>query len=169
MINDMKHKLTLLYYWLVRAMLFFFPDVPFIMRLRGWLYSLCMLHAGKNFQVAHNVIIVSAEGLSVGDNVYFAYGCVLIADKNVTIGNDVMFGPLCLLVCGNHTLRNGSYRWSKDEYKPIVIGNGSWIGGSCVVLPGANLPPGSVLAANSTLTKDYSKDHSGVYASGGGS
>ena len=160
----MKHYLKLLHYWFVRTILYFFPDIPFVMRFRGWLYSFAMPHAGRNFQVAHNVIIVSAEGLSVGDNVYFAYGCVIIADKDVRIGNDVMLGPMCLLACGNHVLRNGSYRWGGDFYAPITIANGSWIGGGCVLLAGGTLPSHSVLAANSTLTKDYQAEPSGIYA-----
>lgn len=159
----MIHHLRLLHYWLVRVLLYFLPDHPLVMRFRGWLYSLAMPHAGRNFQVAHNVILVSAEGLTVGDNVYVAYGCVLIADKDVHIGNDVMFGPLCIVANGNHVFRNGSYRWGEDAYAPISIGDGSWIGGGGTLLPGAGLPPRSVLAANSTLTKDYSNMPSGVY------
>lgn len=159
----MRHKIRLLWYWLVRVMLYLMPDHPTVMRFRGWLYSLAMPHAGKNFQVAHNVIMVSAEGLSVGDNVYIAYGCVVIADKNVTIGNDVMFGPLCLVASGNHVFRNGSYRWGEDAYAPISVGDGSWIGGGGILCPGASLPPRSVLAANSTLTKDFSHSPSSVY------
>jgi maltose O-acetyltransferase len=160
---DMKHQIRLLWYWLVRVLLYFMPDHPIIMRFRGWLYSLFMPQAGKNFQVAHNVIMVSAGGLTVGDNVYLAYGCVIIADKDVTIGDNVMFGPLCLVASGNHVFRNGSYRWGEDSYSPIVVGNGSWIGGGGVLLPGAKMPPKSVLAANSTLTKDFSQSPSGIY------
>lgn len=159
----MAHHLRLLHYWLVRVLLYFFPDFPLIMRFRGWLYSIAMPKVGKNFQVAHNVVIVSAEGLTVGDNVYIAYGCVLIADKDVTFGNNVMFGPLCLVACGNHVLKDGSYRWSEDVYAPISVGNGSWVGGGSILLPGARLPQSSVLAANSTLTKDFSDCPSGVY------
>ena len=159
----MKHYLKLMYYWLVRVCLFFMPDLPVFMRFRGWLYSFAMPHAGRNFQVAHNVIMVSVEGLTVGNNVYIAYGCILIADKDVTIGDNVMFGPLCLVACGNHVLEDGSYRWSEDFYAPISVGNGSWVGGGSVLLPGAGLPQSSVLAANSTLTKDFVKCPSGVY------
>jgi len=160
----MKHQLTLLYYWLVRTLLYFLPDHHIFMRLRGWLYSFAMPHAGRNFQVAHNVVLVSAEGLTVGDNVYLAHGCVIIADRDVTIGNDVMFGPMCLLACGNHVQKDGSYRWSEDVYAPIAIGDGSWVGGSSVLVPGAHLPAKSVLAANSTLTKDFSNEKAGIYA-----
>ena len=51
----MKHRLLLLYSWLVKTVLFFFPDVPLIMRFRGFLYGLGMPSCGSNFQVAHNV------------------------------------------------------------------------------------------------------------------
>ena len=54
----MKHRLLLLYSWLVKTVLFFLPDIPLIMRFRGFLYSLGMPSCGSNFQVAHNVIIL---------------------------------------------------------------------------------------------------------------
>ena len=63
----MKHRLLLLYSWLIKTMLFFFPDIPLIMRFRGFLYSLGMPSCGSNFQVAHNVTLNSIEGLTVGN------------------------------------------------------------------------------------------------------
>lgn len=159
----MRHHITLLWNWFVRVILFMLPDHPLVMRLRGWLYSFGMHRAGKNFQVAHNVTIVTSEGLSVGDNVYIAYGCVVIADKDVMIGDNVMFGPLCMVSSGNHVFRNGSYRWGEDQYKPIVVGKDSWIGGGCVLLAGSYFPCKSVLAANSTLNKNYKDSPSGIY------
>ena len=106
----MKHRLLLLYSWLIKTMLFFFPDIPLIMRFRGFLYSLGMPSCGSNFQVAHNVTLNSIEGLTVGNNVYLAMGNIIYAHGKAIIGNNVMFGPGCLLTTGNHTFGDGSYR-----------------------------------------------------------
>ena len=149
----MTHKIKQLYCWFVRTSLFFLPDAPIFMKFRGWLYKPALKHVGKNFQVAHNVQIVCGDGLEIGDNVYIAYNCIFIASKDVYIGNNVMFGPMCLVVCDNHIMENGTFRSGKCIYKPIVIEDNSWVGGHCVILPGARLPKNSILAANTNLGK----------------
>ena len=160
---ELKHKLKQLYCWFIRATLFFLPDVPIIMRFRGGLYSLVLKSCGENFQVAHNVHLVCVDGMEVGSNVYFAYSSVFIANKDVYIGDNVMFGPMCLLVCDNHTMKEGSYRYGECIYKPIHIGDNSWVGGHCVILAGANLPNGSILAANSTLGKNFDSNVPAIF------
>lgn len=159
----MKHRLLLLYSWAVRVLLFFLPDVPFIMRFRGMLYGWAMKKCGKNFQVAHNVILNSLEGLSVGDNVYIAMNNVIFSHGSITVEDNVMFGPSCTVTSGNHTFVNGSYRYGEPIEKPILIKEGSWIGANCVVLPGAELPPHSVLAAGAVLTSLVACEE-GIYA-----
>lgn len=159
----MKHKFLLLYSWLVRVVLYFLPDIPIIMRFRGWLYSLGMQSAGKNFQVAHNVILNSIEGLSVGNNVYFSMGNILFSFAGVYIGNEVIFGPDCLLTTGNHTFKEDSYRFGLSENKPVRINEGSWIGAHCVILAGAVFPTQSILAAGAVLTGNFQNTTKGLY------
>ena len=148
----MKHRLLLLYSWLIKTMLFFFPDIPLIMRFRGFLYSLGMPSCGSNFQIAHNVTLNSIEGLTVGNNVYLAMGNIIYAHGKAIIGNNVMFGPGCLLTTGNHTFGDGSYRYGVSVEKEVRIKDGCWIAAHCVVLPGAVLPARSILAAGAVLT-----------------
>lgn len=159
----MKHRLILLYSWAVRVLLFFLPDVPFIMRFRGLLYSFAMKKCGRNFQVAHNVILNSIEGLSVGDNVYIAMNNVVFSHGIIIIEDNVMFGPSCTITSGNHTFLNGSYRYGEPIEKPIIIMEGAWIGANCVILPGVKFPPRSVLAAGAVLTSSID-DVEGIYA-----
>jgi maltose O-acetyltransferase len=161
----MKHNFLLIYTWLIRSCLFFFPDIPFIMRFRGWLYSFGMKRCGKNFQVAHSVIINSLEGLSTGDNVYFAMNSIFYTYHNVDIGDNVMFGPACLLTSGNHSFSDDSYRYGPSIYDNIRIENGCWIAAHCVVLSGAFLPARSILAAGTVLTRNLAhRETDAIYA-----
>lgn len=157
----MKHKFLLLYAWLIHSFFFFMPDYPLLMRFRGFLYGLGMNRCGRNFQVAHSAIINSLEGLSVGDNVYVANYSVILS-KGVEIGNNVLIGPSCVLSSSNHILHNGSFRYKTEEGLGIKIGDGSWVASNCTLLSGAELPPSSVLAANSVLTSkiELRKSHS---------
>lgn len=159
----MKHKLLLIYTWFIRVCLYFLPDIPLVMRFRGWLYSFGMKSSGKNFQVAHNVILNSLEWLSVGDNVYFAMGNISLCFGGIKVENNVMFGPNCVLTAGNHTYLNGSYRFGPSKSSPIIIGCGSWIGANCTILPGVNFPKSSVAAAGSVITKTMKYNGIGIY------
>ena len=126
----MKHKLLLVYSWLVRTALFFLPDIPFFMRFRGWLYGLGMAKRGRDFQVTHDVVIKDLQGISVGKHVFV----------------------------GNHSSQNGSYRYGKGNVGHIHIGRGSWVAGNCTVQKDSALPANSVLSANSFLNKVFTEE-----------
>lgn len=147
----MKHKLLLLYSWFVRTLLIWLPDVPFIMRFRGWLYGLGMRSCGKNFQVAHSASLQGVENFIVGCDAYFANQVIVLASTTIRIEDEVMIGPNSVLVTGNHTLYNGSFRYASAPARSIFLRRGAWVAANCTVLAGAILPEGSVLSANSCL------------------
>lgn len=67
--------------------------------------------------------------------------------------NEVMIGFSSILVSGNHTRIDGSFRYGKSQTSPVNIGYGSWVGANCTIVAGGNLPLGSLLAANSVISK----------------
>ena len=67
----MKHKLLLLYSWFIRTIMFFLPDMPIIMRSRGFLYGLGMAKCGKNIQVTHDAILRDLENICMGGEFYW--------------------------------------------------------------------------------------------------
>lgn len=147
----MRHKLLLLYSWFVRTLLIWLPDIPFIMRFRGWLYGLGMKSCGKNFQVAHSVDFKCLDQMVVGDNCLLGNGVIFLGSGKIIIEDEVLVGPHCVLASGNHAFLNGSYRYAHGKCSSIFLKFGCWIGANCTILPGAILPKGSVLAANSCL------------------
>lgn len=157
----MKHRLIMLYCWAIRSFMFFLPDLPLIMRFRGWLYGLGMKKIGRNFQVAHNVILNSIENLEVGNNVYIGQYGIIYAIGNVILDDNIIIGPNCLISSSNHSFKNDSYWNGKRICKEIHIGAGCWIAGHCVILAGSVLPPYSLLAAGATLTNVFMED--GIY------
>jgi len=159
----MKHKLVLLYAWLVRTLLFFLPDMPLLMRFRGFLYGLAMKKCGRNFQVAHSTIINGIDLCSIGKDVYIANGCSLILNGILTIGDEVIFGPGVLLSSGNHQFDGNSFRHSESKIQDVEIGEGSWIGGNSSILGNASIPEKTVIAAGSVVTKNCCKEGSGIY------
>lgn len=159
----MKHKFLLLYSWFVRTIMYFLPDIPFIMRFRGFLYGLGMKKCGKDFQVTHNAIIKELEGLSVGDNCFVGNGSIIMGSGTVIIENQVLIAPNVIIISGNHTSQGGSYRYGKGNAGIIKLEYGSWVAGNCVVQKDSTLPSNSVLAANSVLNTIFTVSN-GIYA-----
>lgn len=150
----MKHKFLLLYSWFVRTALFFFPDVPLIMRFRGWLYGLGMKSRGKDFQVTHDATIKDIENISVGSNCFIGNGSIVMGSGTITIEDMILIGPHVIIVSGNHMSDGTSYK-GKISAGDIRLSYGSWVAGNCTIQKGAVLPPNSVLSANSLLNKKF--------------
>lgn len=156
----MKHKFLLLYSWFVRTMLFFFPDIPVVMRFRGFLYGLGMKKCGKNFQVAHDVILKNLQWISMGCNCFIGNATIFLGKGEIIIEDQVMFAPHVIVISGNHTSYHGSYRYGSSSVGCICVKFGAWIAGNTTVLKGSILPRNSVLAANSVLNKSFEIENS---------
>lgn len=151
----MKHKVLLIYSWFIRTILFFWPDIPVIMRFRGWLYGLGMKKCGCDFQVTHDAVIKDLCGISVDNHVFVGNGTVIMGSGTIDIEDEVQFAPHCIVISGNHTLKNGSFRYGMGDRGHIQIGRGAWVAGNSTIQRGSKLPAGSVLSANSFLNKVY--------------
>lgn len=152
----MKVKVSIIYSWFIRIITYFLPNLPIIMRFRGFLYSLMMKECGKNFQVTSSTIINSLAGLIVGRDVYIGSNTIIIA-VDLIIENEVLIGPSCVISGGNHTFSNGSFRFGPSLSSSILISEGSWVAANCTITAGSVLPPRSILAANAVLSSKFNK------------
>lgn len=159
----MRHKILLIYAWFIRTTLFFFPDIPIIMRFRGWLYSFGMKECGKDFQVTSDSMLKGLENIKVGNNCFIGNKTIIFGSGEVIIKDEVMFAPNSVIISGNHTQINGSYRYGKPNSGKIEIGKGSWVGSNTTVVMNSYLPSGSILGANSFLNKKF-KEQGALYA-----
>lgn len=154
----MKHKFLLIYSWFIRSMMFFLPDIPIVMRFRGWCYGKAMAHCGRDFQVTHDAIIRDLHGISVGNHVFVGNGSVVMGSGTIEIEDEVMLAPHCIVISANHVMQNKSFRYAKGKRGHIRIGRGAWVAGNSTVGRGASLPAASVLSANSFLNKSFSEE-----------
>lgn len=121
------------------------------MRIRGLLYSFMMKECGKNFQVTASAMINSLSGLCVGNDVYIGPNTVIIG-VDIIIESEVLIGPNCVISGGNHSFRNGSYRFAPSKPSKVLISEGSWVAANCTITAGSTLPKRSVLAAGAVLS-----------------
>jgi acetyltransferase-like isoleucine patch superfamily enzyme len=109
---------------------------------------------GRDLRLGRNVTFYNPSQIMLGDNVYIAYGCWFMAgDSKITIKDAVLFAPYVVISAGNHTLQDGSFRYSTPIYEKITIGLGCWIGSHVTINAGAEIGAGCLIASNASVTK----------------
>ncbi len=76
--------------------------------------------------------------------------------SSITLGDHVRVGPHARFFASGHDLE--SEHFHRHVGADISVGDGSWIGGGALILPGVNIGEGSVIAAGSVVTADV-PDH----------
>lgn len=92
--------------------------------------------------------------IRAGRNLYMNSGCVILDVVPVTLGDDVMFGPHVQLLAADHPRDPEQRRAGREFGRPIVIGDGAWLGGGAIVLAGVSVGGGAIVAAGAVATKD---------------
>ncbi|MER5810394.1 sugar O-acetyltransferase [Streptomyces sp. NPDC002033] len=92
--------------------------------------------------------------IEIGDRSRINFDAVLLDCAPITIGADVRMGPRCQLYTANHPESAELRRGAWESAKPITIGDGAWLGGGVIVLPGVTIGPDTVVGAGSVVTKD---------------
>jgi acetyltransferase-like isoleucine patch superfamily enzyme len=122
---------------------------------------------GDNVRIGRSTIgaskVFDDPVLRIGDNSSIGYGSVISVAKEVVIGNNCMIAPYCLIMdSDDHPIdpakRISGMSVSREDVKPVRIGDNVWIGSNCVILKGVNVKDNSIIAAHSVVTKDVAKN-----------
>lgn len=141
------HLVLLLTNWL--------PDLIIILRLRGFLARHFFGKCGKNLRLGRNVTFYNPQNIILGDDIYIAYGNWFSAGENIILEDEVIVGPYNVFASSNHTKQECSYRYGNPSKKKIQISRGTWIGANCTITAGTIIGKGSLVAANSCVTKVF--------------
>lgn len=120
---------------------------------------------GTNVSVGDGTIIGFGDNIHVGNNVSINYRCILNDCNSIVIGNDVLIAPGVQINTASHPTKlserltpnwnptSGEYRWQTFA-KPVIIGDGCWIGANATIIGGVTIGDGAVVAAGAVVTKD---------------
>lgn len=90
--------------------------------------------------------------IKLGKDVFINKNATFVDLGGITIEDHVLIGPSARLITVNHLLAPEKRRGL--SVAPILIKKNAWIGANVTILPGITVGENSVIAADSTVTKD---------------
>lgn len=80
--------------------------------------------------------------------------------QKISIGDDTMLAWQSIIMdTDQHHIYDKDKNIINEDQK-ITIGNNVWIGARCFILKGVTVPDGSIIGANTTLTKSFTTKES---------
>lgn len=113
------------------------------------------LRVGSGVQISPRTIFNHADLIEIGARVHLNTGCALWAGPTrgrIVLGDDVLFGPDVFVITSNYRFNDGApvNDQAMDE-ADVIIGKDVWVGTKSVILPGAQIGDGAIIAAGSMV------------------
>lgn len=105
---------------------------------------------GKGSTLWRNTEVLGIEGLQIGDDTCIGWHCQIDARGGLRIGNHVTVASHTLMIAGGHDMKAPEF-WAVGG--PIVIEDYAWITTRVILLTGAHIGEGAVVAANTVVAK----------------
>lgn len=120
---------------------------------------------GTNVSVGTPFLCDYGCNIYIGNNVSVNMNCTFVDCNRIQIGNQVLIASNVQIYTATHPVELSERLtpgWSPEsgEYfcrtyaLPVMIGDGCWIGGGVIILPGVTIGDGTVIGAGSVVTKD---------------
>jgi maltose O-acetyltransferase len=90
------------------------------------------------------LFIYYAGELTIGRYAFINQGVRMEGRQAIRIGEGALIGPFCCIENVNH-------RPGGSEELPVTVGKGAWVGVGSILLPGADVGDGAVIAAGSVV------------------
>ncbi len=96
------------------------------------------------------------DAVTIGDRCLIGRGTGIVGHERIVIGDDVFTGHHVYITDANHGYEDTREPVGRQfaEARPVVIGDGSWLGHGSVVLPGVTIGRHVVVGAGSVVTDD---------------
>lgn len=120
---------------------------------------------GTNVSIATPFLCDYGCNIMIGSNVSINMNCTFIDCNKIQIGNNVMIASNVQIYTATHPIEleerltpgwtmESNQHFCQTYALPVTIGDGCWIGGGVIILPGVSIGDGSVIGAGSVVTKN---------------
>ncbi len=92
--------------------------------------------------------------IRIGARSFVNYDAVFLDVAPIDIGADVQIAPRVQLLTADHPLDAETRRSGLESGRPIVVGDGVWLGGGAIVCPGVTIGENTVVGAGAVVARD---------------
>ena len=140
-----------------------YNDLPAeMLKARESMLRETLAHLGTNARVNQPFLVDYGCNISIGDNTLVNLGCTFLDTGPITIGSNVLIAPDVKIYTAIHPMDAADrFQPGADgtlhivtKTAPVVIGDGCWIGGGAIILPGVTIGKNVVVGAGGVVTKD---------------
>lgn len=133
-----------------------FPATTILNEYAIWIGSGTMIgpHISLSAGMVPGQQMVTEPVVRIGDRCLIGKGSGIVGHLAIDIGNDVWTGHYVYITDQNHGYERVDIPISQQSQpeRPVVIGDGSWLGHGTVVLPGSVIGKHVAVAAGSVVT-----------------
>ena len=137
--------------WYFTSLMFFESGWLPLSLPKRWLLRLFGATLGRQLVIKPHVRIKYPWRLSVGDHCWIGEEAWIDNLADVSLGNHVCISQQVYLCTGSHDHRKRSFDLIT---RPILVGNGAWLGARALILGGVTVHPNAIVAAGTVVTKD---------------
>ena len=140
---------------LILSFLLIMPNTYFFCKYRAKFYKNLGCIIKKNASISANVRITGK--FEMGENSSIAHNCTFSGrNAGIFISDFVMIAPGCVFVAFDHSFESITIPMMNQGTieSPIYIEEDVWIGANCTITKGVRIGKGSIIAANSVVTKN---------------
>lgn len=146
-------RVTLRNYWRDLSINSFTMSHAVPIRARRTLLRACGLKIGAGANLLPGSWFGSKR-VAIGAGTFIGRGCYFDALDQITIGARCDLAAEVAIITSSHEIAGPGRRAGASIRRPVVIGDGAWIGARATILPGVTISPGAVVAAGALVTKD---------------
>ncbi|CDB88729.1 putative lipopolysaccharide biosynthesis O-acetyl transferase WbbJ [Clostridium sp. CAG:253] len=133
------------------------------------LYKPLIIRAHSDISIGDNTTILNGvrmqvyndltrrdSKLEIGNDCYIGYNNTFLAGGDIIIEDGVLMASNILISSENHSVNPEDDKYYMDqklECESVVVGEGSWLGENCKILPGVKIGKKCVIGAGSIVTK----------------